>query len=226
MTEQELINTINALIDEGVQAGRPALRPKDIARRALAASIEGVFTMEAVTELVCQILTIRCEPWHAPPGSSPRLRAWNENVARIAAKPTVAEILDAGRQAGAPIAVTLACVRHAYPRMTEAAIEAEIETYLDVGEDRGSGKGACTRVGARGHAMIDDEAAWLADIGVDDPEVIEAHLEGARKLQLWEDNDFDRERSESHMRLFDDEMEDTDDGGPEEVPGRRKRLKP
>ena len=46
-----------------------------------------------------------------------------------------------------------------------------------------------------------------------------AHREGIRKLREWENNDFDRERYESHTRLFDDEMEDmedTDDGGPEE----------
>jgi hypothetical protein len=35
MNEQELFNTINALIDEGVQAGCPALKPKDIARCAI-----------------------------------------------------------------------------------------------------------------------------------------------------------------------------------------------
>jgi hypothetical protein len=46
----------------------------------------------------------------------------------------------------------------------------------------------------------------------------QAHREGIRKLREWEDNDFDRERSESHMRLFDDEIEDTEDtdDGPQE----------
>jgi hypothetical protein len=44
----------------------------------------------------------------------------------------------------------------------------------------------------------------------------QAHREGIRKLREWEDNDFDRARYESRMRLFDDEMEDTDDGAPEE----------
>ncbi|MGH8629023.1 MAG: hypothetical protein ACREYC_28470 [Gammaproteobacteria bacterium] len=44
----------------------------------------------------------------------------------------------------------------------------------------------------------------------------QAHREGIRKLRECEDNDFDGARYESHM--FDDEMEDTNDGGPEEKP--------
>jgi hypothetical protein len=43
--------------------------------------------MEAVTDLVCQILTIRCEPWKVPPGTTPRLRVWGEGVVRLAPKP-------------------------------------------------------------------------------------------------------------------------------------------
>jgi hypothetical protein len=53
----------------------------------------------------------------------------------------------------------------------------------------------------------------------------EAHREGIRKLREWEDNDFDLARYENHMRLFDDEMEDTDDGGPEEGPAKLSRPK-
>jgi hypothetical protein len=121
MTEQDLIDTINALIDAGVRGECTVLNPKDIARRAIDRCGEGVFTTEAVTDLVCQIFTIRCEPRKVLPGTR--------------------------RQA----------------------------------------KQCARELGARGDAMIDDEAAWRAEIGADDPEVIEAHLDGARKLQLWED---------------------------------------
>jgi hypothetical protein len=47
----------------------------------------------------------------------------------------------------------------------------------------------------------------------------QAHREGIRKLCEWEDNDFDLARHENSMRPFDDEMEDvedTDDDGPED----------
>jgi hypothetical protein len=39
----------------------------------------------------------------------------------------------------------------------------------------------------------------------------QAHREGIRKLREWEDNDFDLARLEDP-----DEIEDADDGGPEE----------
>jgi hypothetical protein len=55
--------------------------------------------------------------------------------------------------------------------------------------------------------VSESDLDWLASIGADF-DVIEAHLEGVRKLREWEDNDFDLARYESHMRLFDDEMED------------------
>lgn len=129
MTEQELIDTINALIDADVQAGCPELRPKDIARRALDRCGE-VFEPEAVADLADQILSARCEPWKWPPGARPRLKGWKDGISRLDPKPSVAEILEAGRQAGEPIAVTLARVRRAYPRLTEAAMDAEIEAYL------------------------------------------------------------------------------------------------
>ena len=87
---------------------------------------EGVFTIEAVTDLACQIFTVRCEPWKAPPGSRPRLKTWPEGVARIATKPTAAEILEEGRQAGEPVAATIARMRRAYLQLTEEAMEAEI----------------------------------------------------------------------------------------------------
>ena len=99
MTEQKLIDTINTLIDADVQA-EIILNPKDIARRAIDRCGEGVFTTEAVTDLVCQILTVRCEPWKVLPGTRPRLRAWKEGVERLTPKPGVMEILDAGREAG------------------------------------------------------------------------------------------------------------------------------
>ena len=51
MTEQKLIDTINALIDADLQAECPALKPKDLARRAIDRCGEGVFTTEAVTDL-------------------------------------------------------------------------------------------------------------------------------------------------------------------------------
>jgi hypothetical protein len=63
MTEQGLIDTINALIDADTQGECPTSSPKDLARRAIDRRGEGVFTTQAVTDLVCQILTVRCEPW-------------------------------------------------------------------------------------------------------------------------------------------------------------------
>lgn len=39
------------------------------------------------------------------------------------------EILEAGRKAGEPIAVTLTRVRRVHPRLTEAALDAEFEAY-------------------------------------------------------------------------------------------------
>lgn len=39
------------------------------------------------------------------------------------------EILEAGRLAGDPIAVTLARVGRAYPKLTSAALDAEVEAY-------------------------------------------------------------------------------------------------
>jgi hypothetical protein len=71
MTEQELIDTINALIDADWQAGTPALIPEDIAWRAIDRCGDGAFTTEAVTDLVLQILTARCEPWKISPGTRP-----------------------------------------------------------------------------------------------------------------------------------------------------------
>jgi hypothetical protein len=108
MTEQELINTINALIDKDPQAECSVLDPKYLARRAIDRCGEGVFEEAAVADLAHQILTIRCEPWMVLPGTKPRLREWGDGVARLIPKPTVLEILEAGRQSGEPLEVTLA----------------------------------------------------------------------------------------------------------------------
>lgn len=128
MTEQDLIDTINALIDADVQAECPALKPKDIARRALD-RCGGVFEPEAVADLTAQILSARCEPWKWPPGARPRLKGWKNGISRLIPKSSVAQLLEAGRQAGEPIDVTLARVRRAYPGLTEAAMQAEVEAY-------------------------------------------------------------------------------------------------
>jgi hypothetical protein len=59
---------------------------------------------------------------------------------------------------------------------------------------------------------------WLASIGADD-DVIEAHLEVSAGFASGKTTISTLARHESHMRLFDDEMEDvedTDDGAPEE----------
>lgn len=131
MTEQELIDTINALIDADVQGECPALRPKDIARRAIDQCGGDAFaTEEAVTDLVQQIFIARCEPWQLPPGARPHLREWKDGVVPLAPKPSVMEMLEAGRRGGDPIAVTLARVRGAYPELTEAEMEAEIDAYM------------------------------------------------------------------------------------------------
>ena len=50
--------------------------------------------------------------------------------------------LDEGRRAGARIAVTVARIRRARPRLTEAAMYAEVEAYMDWLQDRvGKAKG-------------------------------------------------------------------------------------
>jgi len=153
MTERELIDIINALIDADTQGECPVLNPKDIARRAIDRCGEGVFTTEAVTDLVCQIFTIRCEPWKGLPGTTPRLREWKEGVVRLAPKPSVMEILEAGREAREPLAVTLARVRRAYPRLTEAAIKAEIGAYLAWLDSRIAHNEAEFRELTRAHAI-------------------------------------------------------------------------
>lgn len=129
MNEQKLIDIINGIIEADVEAECPALRPKDIARRAIERCGKGVLEPEAVNDLVAQILSARCEPWRWPPGARPRLREVRDGVARLAPKPSAAEILEAGRQAREPIEVTLARARRAYPRLSEAALEAEVEAY-------------------------------------------------------------------------------------------------
>jgi hypothetical protein len=128
MTEQQLIDTINALIDADVQGVCPALKPKDIARRALDRCGE-VFEPEAVADLAAQILSARCEPWKWPPGARPRLKGWKDGISRLDLKPSVAELLEAGRQAGEPIPVTLASVQRAYPQLTEAEMYTEVSAY-------------------------------------------------------------------------------------------------
>jgi hypothetical protein len=50
--------------------------------------------------------------------------------------------------------------------------------------------------------VSESDLAWLEPIGAD-LDVIEAHLAGARKLSEWEDGDFDRDRHERRVRLFD-----------------------
>jgi hypothetical protein len=82
-----------------------------------------------VADLAYQILSARSEPWKWPPGARPRLKSRKDGISRLIPKPSVAELLEAGRQAGEPIDVTLARVRRAYPRLTEAAVEAEVEAY-------------------------------------------------------------------------------------------------
>lgn len=101
----------------------------DIAKRALD-RCGGLFEHEAVADLADQILSARCEPWKWPPGARPRLKGWKDGISRLTPKPSVMEILDAGRQAGEPVAVTVARIRRAYPQLTEAEMDAEVEGYL------------------------------------------------------------------------------------------------
>jgi hypothetical protein len=80
MTEQELIDVINELIDADARAGAE-MTNTGIARRAID-RCNGSFPLEAVADLVGQIFTHRFEPWMALPGAKPHLREWGEGVAR------------------------------------------------------------------------------------------------------------------------------------------------
>jgi hypothetical protein len=122
MTEQELIDIINALIDADLQGECQALKPKDIARRALDAerySSPSPWPRSSARG---------CEPWKWPPGARPRLKSRKDGISRLIPKPSVAELLEAGRQAGEPIDVTLARVRRAYPTMNLAALQVNVES--------------------------------------------------------------------------------------------------
>jgi hypothetical protein len=107
MTEQELIDTIGKLLDEELAKGK-AFALKDIARAAIERCGAARVSLEAVVDLVSQVFTYKFEPWNVLPGTKPRLKEWGDGVARLTHKPTVLEILEAGRQAGEPLEVTLA----------------------------------------------------------------------------------------------------------------------
>jgi hypothetical protein len=61
MTEKELIDTINALIDADVQAGTE-MTSRDLARRAIEHLGEGVVAEGAVADLADQVFAARFEP--------------------------------------------------------------------------------------------------------------------------------------------------------------------
>jgi hypothetical protein len=126
MNEEELIGIISELIDAHVGV----MDSEDIARRALDRCGEGIFEREAVIDLAAQILSARCEPWKWPPGARPRLKGWNDGISRLTPKPSVAEILYAGKQAGDPLEVTFARVGAAYPNLTGDEMQAEIDSYI------------------------------------------------------------------------------------------------
>ena len=64
---------------------------------------------------------------------------------RLAPKPGVMEILEAVREAGEPLAVTLARVRRPYPGLTEPAMHAEIKAYMAWLHDRVEKQSALAR---------------------------------------------------------------------------------
>ncbi|MGH8490528.1 MAG: hypothetical protein ACREXS_17090 [Gammaproteobacteria bacterium] len=77
-----LIDIINAIIDADVQGDWQVLRPEDIARRAIERCGEGVFEAEAVTDLVSQIFSARCETTvcRGSPRSPPSWKSWRPDA--------------------------------------------------------------------------------------------------------------------------------------------------
>jgi hypothetical protein len=108
ITEQKLIDTNGALMDEYAQTGEE-WTSTSIARRAIERlGGDGVVPLEAVADLAGQVFTARFKPWIALPGTTPRLRKWCEGVVRLEAKPSAVEILHAELEAGESLEVALA----------------------------------------------------------------------------------------------------------------------
>lgn len=140
ITERDLIDVINQLIDEHMQSGEE-WTSKTLARDAIKRVGEGVVTEGAMIDLARQVNDAR-DPWPALPGTEPRLREGVKGVDRLEHRPSLIELLHEGREEGEPLEKTVMRMRRMYPGVTEGQVRAVIERYSDWLRERAAAQGA------------------------------------------------------------------------------------
>jgi hypothetical protein len=152
ITERDLIDVINQLIDEHMQSGEE-WTSTTLAREAIGRIGEGVVTESAMIDLARQVNDAR-GPWPSLPGTEPRLREGVKGVDRLEHRLSLIELLHEGQEEEEPLEKTVMRMRRMHPGVTEGQVHAVIERYSDWLRERAAAQGAQARELERVMAIV------------------------------------------------------------------------